>query len=135
LPIGPLFAAITPIIEFNERQVMAIRRWLRMVARRLGVRRNPESLNDRSGVRNQCLIASEFGYFGNVNAAMIRNLNAGGAFIETRQRFNVGEVVQLKFPLHYLDPPVEVTAEIAWTGADGVGVKFNSVEHTIVAPQ
>ena len=106
-----------------------------MVARCLGVVGNPETLNDRSGVRNQCLIASEFGYVGRVNSAMIRNLNAWGAFIETRQRFNVGEVVQLKFPLHYLDPPVEVFAVIAWTGTDGVGVKFNSIDDRLLAPQ
>ena len=55
----------------------------------------------------------------------IRNLNGTGAFVETRKRFNAGEVVRLKFPLHYLDPPVELTGVIAWTGSDGVGVKFN----------
>jgi len=36
--------------------------------------------------------------------------------------------VQLKFPLHYLDPPVEITGVIAWIGSDGVGVKFNPIE-------
>jgi Tfp pilus assembly protein PilZ len=80
---------------------------------------------DRSDIRNQCLIASEFGYFGNVDSALIKNLNGSGAFVETRKRFSVGEVVRLKFPLHYLDPPVELTGVIAWTGSDGVGVKFN----------
>ena len=104
---------------------MGIEQWLVNVGRLF--RWEPDSArpNDRSNRRNQCLIASEFGYFGNVDSALIRNLNGFGAFVETRQRFSVGEVVRLKFPLHYLDPPVELTGVIAWTGSDGVGVKFN----------
>ena len=108
-----------------ERQVMGIEEWLAKLSGRLGLKTNSAMLNDRSDTRNQCLIASEFGYFGNVDSAMIRNLNGSGAFIETRKRFSVGEVVRLKFPLHYLDPPVELTGVIAWTGTNGVGVKFN----------
>jgi len=103
---------------------MSITRWLMDAGKRLGFASQPERVYRRSHIRNQCLITSEFGYFGNVDSALIRNLNGSGAFIETRQRFRVGEVVQLKFPLHYLDPPVEVTGVVAWTGADGVGVKF-----------
>ena len=108
---------------------MSITRWLMNVGKRLGLASQPEKPYRRSHIRNQCLIASEFGYYGNVDSALIRNLNGSGAFIETRQRFRVGEVVQLKFPLHYLDPPIEVTGVVAWTGADGVGVKFQA-SHT-----
>jgi Tfp pilus assembly protein PilZ len=104
---------------------MGIKQWLVNLGRQLGVKPDFVMLQDRSGIRNQCLIASEFSYFGNVDSALIRNLNGSGAFIETRKRFSVGEVVRLKFPLHYLDPPVELTGVIAWTGSDGVGVKFN----------
>lgn len=104
---------------------MGIEQWLVNLCSVLGLIPDSETLHDRSDIRNQCLIASEFGYFGNVDSALIRNLNGSGAFIETRKRFSVGEVVRLKFPLHYLDPPVELTGVIAWTGSDGVGVKFN----------
>ena len=104
---------------------MAIRRWLTRLERRLGLTSKHEPMNDRSGIRNPCLIASEFGTFGTIDSVMIRNLNGSGAFIETKRRFRVGEVVQLKFPLHYLDPPIKVTGVIAWIGVDGVGVKFN----------
>jgi len=104
---------------------MGIEGWLVNLGRRLGLNADPELLHDRSDIRNQCLIASEFGYFGNVDSALIKNLNGTGAFVETGKRFSVGEVVRLKFPLHYLDPPVELTGVIAWTGSDGVGVKFN----------
>jgi len=104
---------------------MGIEGWLVNLGRRLGLNADPALLHDRSDIRNQCLIASEFGYFGNVDSALIKNLNGTGAFVETGKRFSVGEVVRLKFPLHYLDPPVELTGVIAWTGSDGVGVKFN----------
>ena len=104
---------------------MGTEEWLVSLRRLIGLKGNSTLLYDRSDTRNQCLIASEFGYFGNVDSALIKNLNGSGAFVETRKRFSVGEEVRLKFPLHYLDPPVELTGVIAWTGSDGVGVKFN----------
>ncbi|MBC2712775.1 MAG: PilZ domain-containing protein [Desulfosarcina sp.] len=107
---------------------MGIERWWVNLGRLFGLKPDSEMVYDRSDKRNQCLITSEFGYFGYVDSALIRNLNRSGAFVETRQRFHVGEVVRLKFPLHYLDPPVEVTGVIAWTGSGGVGVKFNQTE-------
>ena len=105
---------------------MGVRRWLSCALNCLGLAVNPTAANDRSFVRNPCLIASEFGTIGKADSALIRNLNGSGAFIETRKPFRVGEEVQLKFPLHYLDPPVKLTGVIAWVGTDGVGVKFNA---------
>lgn len=101
------------------------------VGKHLWRRLNPKAAHDRSGNRNQCLISSEFGYFGNVNSVIIRNLISSGAFVETQQRLTVGEVVQLKFPLHYLNSPVEVTGVIAWAGSDGVGVKFKPTDERV----
>ena len=109
----------------KERQFMGFEGWLMNLGRLFGLKSDPELRYDRSDIRNQCLIASEFGYFGNVDSALIKNLNGSGAFVETGKRFSVGEVVRLKFPLHYLDPPIELTGVVAWTGSDGVGVKFN----------
>jgi Tfp pilus assembly protein PilZ len=94
----------------------------------VGLNDTSEAINDRSDIRNPCLIASEFGYCGNVDSAMIRNLNGDGAFIQIRHPFSVGEKVQLTFPLHYLDPPIEVTGVVAWIAADGVGVQFNTID-------
>lgn len=83
---------------------MRVRCWLASVGKRLWRKMSPDAAYKRSGIRNQCLISSEFGYFGNVNSVFIRNLNGSVAFVETQQRFKVGEVVQLNFPLHYLAP-------------------------------
>ncbi|BBO67137.1 hypothetical protein DSCA_10670 [Desulfosarcina alkanivorans] len=107
---------------------MGIERWLVTVGRWLGLTSDAVMAHDRSETRNQCLIASEFSYFGNVDSALIRNLNRSGAFVETQKKFSVGESVRLKFPLHYLDPPVEVSGVIAWTGSGGVGVKFTPMD-------
>lgn len=107
---------------------MGIEQWLMTLNRWVGVKLGATTVHDRSDRRNQCLITSEFSYFGNVDSALIRNLNRSGAFVETHKQFSVGEAVQLKFPLHYLDPPVEVSGVIAWTGSGGVGVKFNPVD-------
>lgn len=103
---------------------MGIETWLVKLGRLMGMEPASAWAGGRMDKRNQCLITSEFGYFGNVGSALIKNLDHSGAFVETQLKFHVGEVVQLKFPLHYLDPPVEVTGVIAWTGYQGVGVKF-----------
>jgi Tfp pilus assembly protein PilZ len=105
---------------------MGFKHWLKNAGRHFKGPFESERAYHRSHIRNQCMIASEFGYSGNRESAMIKNLNGSGAYIETHRRFRVGEVVQLKFPLHYLDPPVEVTGVVAWTGTEGVGVKFQS---------
>jgi len=104
---------------------MGLEQWFMNLGSRFGRKLDSTKINGRSDMRNQCLIASEFGYFGNVHSALIKNLNRYGAFVETKMTFNVGEAIRLKFPLHYLDPPVEVTGVIAWTGSGGVGVKFD----------
>ena len=103
---------------------MGLKHWLKNAGRNLKGRSKSKRIHQRSHIRNQCLIASEFGSCGHRDSALIKNINGSGAYIETRQRFRVGDVVQLKFPLHYLDPPIEVTGVVAWTGADGVGVRF-----------
>jgi Tfp pilus assembly protein PilZ len=105
---------------------MGFKHWLNNAGKHIKGLSTSQRIYQRSHIRNQCLIASEFGSSGNRDSALIKNLNGSGAYIETRRRFRVGEVVQLKFPLHYLDPPIEVTGVVAWTGADGVGVKFQS---------
>ena len=111
-----------------ERRIMGIERWLANVGRLFGLINESAMAYGRSDPRNQCLIVTEFGYFGQVDSVFIRNLNRSGAFVETQHPFSIGEAVRLKFPLHYLDPPVEISGVIAWTGADGVGVKFNTKE-------
>ena len=107
---------------------MGFRCLVNKLGRRLGIKVTSDAINNRLDSRSPCLIASEFGYCGNVDSAMIRNLNGAGAFIETHHPFNVGERVQLTFPLHYLDPPVELTGVVVWIGPDGVGVKFNDID-------
>ncbi|WP_319525556.1 PilZ domain-containing protein [uncultured Desulfosarcina sp.] len=105
---------------------MGFKHWLKNAGKHLNILSRSERVYQRSHIRNQCLIASELGSFGDRDSALIKNLNGSGAYVETHRQFRVGEVVHLKFPLHYLDPPIEVTGVVAWTGADGVGVKFQT---------
>ena len=114
---------------------MGIRRGLRRMVSFLGSIWRTDVMNDRTSTRNPCMIASEFGTVGESDPALIRNLNGAGAFIETRSAFQVGETVQLVFPLHYLDPPIEVTGVVAWVGADGVGVRFNAKSANVLPMQ
>ena len=113
----------------QERRITMFGRMFMQLKRIIGKFTIAGGGSDRVNLRNQCLITSEFSYFGNVDAAMIRNLDQAGAYLETTKRIPVGETIRLRFPLHYLDPAVEVQGIVTYIGPDGVGVKFCDGRH------
>jgi len=56
----------------------------------------------------------------------IRNISAGGVFIETRMPFTVGKEVSLTFPLPDSQKHIKIIGEVARTTPHGVGVKFKT---------
>ena len=57
----------------------------------------------------------------------IRNISAGGLFIETRMPFTAGQEVSLAFPLPDYQKRIKITGEIARVTPQGIGVKFKMV--------
>lgn len=84
----------------------------------------PEDLDKRNHQRNNCYISSEYRTGDIAKVAVLKNLNSDGAFLETSDEFKVGEEIDLTFSIHYLEPPLEIKAIVAWSGLDGVGLKF-----------
>lgn len=54
----------------------------------------------------------------------LKNISAGGMFIETRTPFSIGQQITLTFSPSDRDKPIKITGEIVWTGSLGIGVKF-----------
>lgn len=55
-----------------------------------------------------------------------RDISSGGMFIETSAPLSVGQQITLTFTPPHQKKPIRVTAEVAWTGPGGVGVRFTS---------
>jgi len=54
----------------------------------------------------------------------IQNISSGGALIETRRAFSVGEHLSMCFQLPKTRKRVKITGEVVWVGLTGIGVKF-----------
>ena len=54
----------------------------------------------------------------------IKNVSAGGVFIETRLPFTTGQEVSLAFPLPNYKKYIKIIGEVARVTAQGIGVKF-----------
>jgi Tfp pilus assembly protein PilZ len=57
---------------------------------------------------------------------MIKDISAGGAFIEFSRPFPIGQEITLVFSSLGDQKPVRIIGEIAWTGPQGIGVKFKT---------
>ena len=55
---------------------------------------------------------------------LIKNISAGGVFVETSEPFSTGEAVSLMFSIPNHEEQVKITGRIAWRTPGGVGVEF-----------
>ncbi len=58
----------------------------------------------------------------------VRNVGAGGVFIETLEHFSVGQTVLLTFSLPNYSRVIKITGEIIRTTPKGVGIEFKVTE-------
>jgi hypothetical protein len=64
----------------------------------------------------------------------IENISTGGAFIQTRGPFSLGQVVSMVFPLPSYKIPVNITGEVVRTCQEGIGLKFKLMAPVRPAP-
>ena len=55
----------------------------------------------------------------------IKDMSAGGVFIETRMHFSVGQELSLSFALPTSQRHIKVRGQVVRTSPQGIGVKFN----------
>jgi hypothetical protein len=61
---------------------------------------------------------------------MIRNIGAGGAFIDATNGVAEGQQITLAFWFPTLPRPTKIKGEIAWKCSHGFGVKFATSPYT-----
>jgi uncharacterized protein (TIGR02266 family) len=88
----------------------------------------------RENPRKSCLINANYAIKGRSFRSYILDVSIGGVFIETNERFPVGEVITLNFALPDLTHPFALKGKIAWSGPRGFGVRFEGLhgEHSSI---
>ncbi len=77
-------------------------------------------------------VALAYGTNGNVLKDFIRDISAGGIFIETAERFCEGQQITLVFPSsNTLERSKDITGQVVRTPRRGVGVKFTMVSRAL----
>jgi Tfp pilus assembly protein PilZ len=119
------------IVEMSENQQLLLLEQLgqplEFDAPERTVRLEGTEASMRENPRKHCLINADYRIKGSSFRSYILDISIGGVFIETNDRFSVGESVILNFNLPDSPQPVSVPGKIAWSGPQGFGVKFEGL--------
>jgi len=78
----------------------------------------------RRHVRKALFMGVHYTAAGRNHNDFIENISTGGAFIQTRGPFFIGQRVSLVFPLPSYRIPVNITGEVVRISPQGIGLKF-----------
>ena len=87
-----------------------------------------ESRGERVFKRVPVFSSVNYAVEGRAYQDFVRNVGAGGVFIETSEHFSVGQSVSLTFSLPNYSRVIKITGEIMRTTPKGVGVEFKVAE-------
>jgi Tfp pilus assembly protein PilZ len=87
-----------------------------------------ESRGERVFKRIPVFVAANYVVDGRAYQDFVRNVGAGGVFIETPEHFSVGQKVSLTFSLPNDPRAIKITGEIIRTTPKGVGIEFKVAE-------
>lgn len=80
----------------------------------------------RKHPRKGCFMAVDYADRDRVFKDFIKNISAGGVFIETNTPFSIGKGISLTFSSSNYERPIKITGKIVWTGTLGIGVQFKN---------
>ena len=78
----------------------------------------------RGDSRKQCLINVDYSVDGGRHSGFILDISALGVFIESDTHLPVGDTIEMAFSLPRQYGPFRLSGEIIWSGPQGFGVKF-----------
>ena len=81
----------------------------------------------RENPRKPCLINANYRVQNKNFKSYILDISIGGVFIETSEKFALGQKVELNFKLPDHLKPFKLTGTISWGSSRGFGLKFDSV--------
>ena len=89
--------------------------------------------NRRQHPRKACFMAVDYADRDRAFKDFIKNISAGGVFIETNTPFSIGRDLTLTFSSFNYERPIKITGKIVWTGTLGIGVQFKTKNQDLVA--
>jgi len=81
----------------------------------------------RENPRKPCLINANYRVQNKDFKSYILDISIGGVFIETNEKFSIGQKVEMNFALPNYSKPFKLAGTISWSSSRGFGVKFNEV--------
>jgi len=89
--------------------------------------------NRRQHPRKPCSIPVTCTTGDRVIQDFVKNISAGGAFIETAVAFSPGEHITLMFSTAEQEEPIKISGGIVWRAPEGIGVKFTTASKELEA--
>lgn len=84
--------------------------------------------DQRKTPREKCSIITEYIVEDRQYKGMIKNISPFGAFIKSQDVFAVNVVIRQSFFFPNFEIPIRSNSKIVWTGSDGFGVQFDSLQ-------
>lgn len=81
----------------------------------------------RAHDRKECLIPVDYSTKDRFFRDFIQDISAGGVFIETRDKFGVGQEIALTFSVPNSQIPFRVLGQVTRTSDQGIAVQFKKV--------
>jgi len=81
----------------------------------------------RTHERQECLITVNYAHKGRAYQNYIQNISTEGVFIETREKFSVGDEILLTISYSSEARPFRIAGEVVRSISKGVGVKFKKL--------
>ncbi len=81
----------------------------------------------RESPRKPCLINANYRVHNKDFKSYILDISIGGVFIETKEKFTLGQKIELNFSLPNYSRPFKLAGTISWGSPRGFGVKFSEV--------
>jgi len=99
----------------------------------LGFLETWEKRERRRDPRHSCAIPVTCATDDRIFEDLIRDISAGGAFIETSEAFLPGEDITLTFSSPDLEHPIKIKGKVMWRASQGIGVKFETARKELQA--
>jgi Tfp pilus assembly protein PilZ len=119
------------IIEMSEEQQIILLEQLEgmpaveLPERTVSLEGNDSSM--RENPRKPCLINANYRVQNRDFKSYILDISIGGVFIETNEKFTLGQKVELNFALPNQSKPFKLTGTISWGSPRGFGMKFDGI--------
>lgn len=101
----------TPVTEMPERTVS-------LEGTESSMRENP---------RKPCLINADYSIQNKDYKSYILDISIGGVFIETNEKFTIGQKIELNFALPNYPKPFKLAGAVSWSSPRGFGVQFDKI--------